>query len=173
LEAYGEYQRQLGKRIVFTNGCFDLLHVGHVTYLAEAAACGDVLVVGVNSDNSVRQLKGSGRPVIGEADRAALLAALACVDAVVVFEDSTPHRLLELLRPDVLIKGGTYSPDEVVGREVVAAYGGEIRVAGMVDGISTTKIVESIGSQSGAGDLLQFPTAEERQADGNWRRDAG
>ncbi len=157
LQAFGDCQRQLGRRIVFTNGCFDLLHVGHVTYLAEAAAHGDVLVVGVNSDASVRRLKGPSRPVIGESDRAALLAALACVDGVVVFDDDTPHRMLEQLRPDVLVKGGTYATHEVVGREVVEAYGGEIRVTGVVDGISTTKIVDSLGRKDVAHPTLALP----------------
>ena len=144
LVTFGRQQRRVGRKVVFTNGCFDLLHVGHVTYLADAAAMGDVLVVGVNSDASVRNLKGPGRPVISELDRGAMLAALACVDAVVVFDERTPHRLLEALRPDVLVKGGTYSPQEVVGREVVEAYGGKVRVTGVVDGISTTRIVQSL-----------------------------
>ena len=151
MAAFGQQQRRLGRKVVFTNGCFDLLHVGHVTYLAEAASYGDVLVVGVNSDASVRKLKGPTRPVITETDRAAMLAALACVDGVVVFEDSTPHRLLEALRPDVLVKGGTYAPSEVVGREVVEAYGGEIRVTSVVEGISTTRIVDSIGAAQSRG----------------------
>ena len=99
------------RTVVFTNGCFDLLHVGHVSYLSEAAALGDVLIVGVNSDASVRRLKGPSRPVIGETDRAAMLAALACVRYVVVFDEDTPHRLLEAIRPDVLVKGGTYTPE--------------------------------------------------------------
>ncbi len=157
LQAFGDCQRQLGRKIVFTNGCFDLLHVGHVTYLAEAAAHGDVLVVGVNSDASVRRLKGPSRPVISQSDRAALLAALACVDGVVVFDDDTPHRMLELLRPDVLVKGGTYATHEVVGREVVEAYGGEIRVTGVVDGISTTKIVASLGRKDVSQETLPLP----------------
>lgn len=139
-----EQLRKRGKRIVFTNGCFDLLHVGHVTYLAEAAALGDVLFVGLNSDASVSRLKGPQRPVINERDRAALLAALACVGHVVVFDEPTPHRLLRAIRPDVLVKGGTYTPDEVVGHELVESYGGRVCVTGMVDGISTTKIVESL-----------------------------
>ena len=139
-----EEHRRKGERIVFTNGCFDLLHVGHVTYLAQAKAMGDVLVVGVNSDAGVRRLKGPSRPVIAENDRAALLAAMSAVDYVVIFDEDTPHALLHALRPDVLVKGGTYQPHEVVGHEVVTAYGGEVRVAGMVDGISTTNIVESL-----------------------------
>lgn len=170
LARFGAYQRRLGRRVVFTNGCFDLLHVGHVTYLAEAAAQGDVLVVGVNSDASVRKLKGPSRPVISQSDRAALLAALACVDAVIVFEESTPHRLLELLRPDVLVKGGTYAPHEVVGREVVEAYGGEIRVTGVVDGISTTRIVESIGGRDCAPSVVPFPPeGNDRGEEDSWR----
>jgi D-beta-D-heptose 7-phosphate kinase/D-beta-D-heptose 1-phosphate adenosyltransferase len=136
--------RRRGEKIVFTNGCFDLLHVGHVTYLAEAAKLGDVLVVGVNSDHSVRRLKGSNRPVIGQADRAALLAALACVRYVVEFDDDTPCRLLDAIRPDVLVKGGNYAPDEVVGHEIVEAYGGTVCVTGLVEGISTTHILASL-----------------------------
>jgi D-beta-D-heptose 7-phosphate kinase/D-beta-D-heptose 1-phosphate adenosyltransferase len=141
-----EKARRQGKKVVFTNGCFDLLHVGHVTYLAEAAALGDVLIVGVNSDASVRRLKGAERPVIGERDRAALLAALAAVACVVVFDEETPHALLAAIRPDVLVKGGTYTPEQVVGHELVTAYGGEVRVTGVVDGISTTHILETIAT---------------------------
>ena len=136
--------RRLGDRIVLTNGCFDLLHVGHVTYLAQAKAMGDVLVVAVNSDAGVQRLKGPTRPVIRECDRAAMLAAMSAVDYVLIFDEDTPHGLLRALRPDVLVKGGTYQPHEVVGHEVVTAYGGEVRVAGLVDGISTTNIVECL-----------------------------
>lgn len=139
--------------------------MGHVTYLAEAASYGDVLVVGVNSDASVRSLKGPSRPVITQADRAAILAALACVDAVVIFEDGTPHRLLESLRPDVLVKGGTYAASEVVGREVVEAYGGEIRLTRVVDGISTTRIVDSIGGRDAGSSPCSLPANENRR----WR----
>ena len=139
-----------GQKIVFTNGCFDLLHVGHVTYLEEAAALGDVLIVGVNGDDSVRRLKGPQRPVISQADRAAMLAALACVDHVSVFDSDTPHPLLHAIRPDVLVKGGTYRVDEVVGHEFVASYGGQIAVTGMIDGVSTTRIVNSLTRQSAA-----------------------
>lgn len=144
LNAFGQQQRQLGRRIVFTNGCFDLLHIGHVTYLAEAAAMGDVLVVGVNSDTSVRRLKGPSRPVISQHDRAAMLAALECVDGVVVFDEDTPETMIQTLRPDVLVKGGTYTEDEIVGREIVESYGGQVCLAQVVDGISTTHIVTSL-----------------------------
>jgi D-beta-D-heptose 7-phosphate kinase/D-beta-D-heptose 1-phosphate adenosyltransferase len=141
--ALAEHRRR-GEKVVFTNGCFDLLHVGHVTYLAQAKALGDLLVVGVNSDAGVRRIKGPSRPVINEQDRAAMLAALAAVDYVVVFDEDTPHRMLHALKPDVLVKGGTYAPHEVVGHEIVTAYGGRVCVAGVVDGISTTNILASL-----------------------------
>ena len=141
-QAY-EYRRR-GKRIALTNGCFDLLHVGHVTYLEEAAAAGDVLIVAINSDRSVRALKGPERPVIAEHDRAGMLAALSCVDHVLIFDEATPHNLLQAIRPDVLIKGGTYRVDEVVGREIVESYGGRVQVAGVVPGISTTQILQNV-----------------------------
>ena len=150
LESFVAAHRSAGRKIVFTNGCFDLLHVGHVTYLQEAARLGDVLVVAVNGDASVRKLKGPTRPVIGQTDRAAMLAALGCVDHVVVFDDDTPCELLRRLRPDVLVKGGTYRAEEVVGREIVESYGGRVALAGVVDGISTTTIVESLGKQASA-----------------------
>lgn len=137
-------ERRAGRQVVFTNGCFDLLHVGHITYLQEAAALGDRLVVAVNSDASVRALKGPDRPVIAQHDRAAVLAALACVDYVVVFDEQTPLALLDELRPDVLVKGGTYSHDEVVGRELVESYGGRVAVTGMVADVSTSAIVRAV-----------------------------
>ncbi len=140
-ELAAEY-RTGGKTIVFTNGCFDLLHVGHVGYLQEAARLGDVLIVAVNSDAGVRRLKGPDRPVIGERDRSALLTELSCVDHVVIFDDDTPHELLRQLRPDVLVKGGTTT--EVVGHEVVEAYGGKVYTTDIVGASSTTQIVESI-----------------------------
>ncbi len=133
-----------GERVVLTNGCFDLLHYGHVQYLQEAREQGDRLVVAINSDASVRRLKGSSRPVIEQTQRAAMLAALGCVDYVVIFDEPTPHDLLRAIRPDLLVKGGTYSVDEVVGKEVVEEYGGAVAVLGLVDGLSTTRIVESI-----------------------------
>jgi D-beta-D-heptose 7-phosphate kinase/D-beta-D-heptose 1-phosphate adenosyltransferase len=143
----GEYRRR-GKSIVFTNGCFDLLHVGHVTYLEEAASHGDVLIVGVNSDQSVRRLKGPQRPIVGETDRAMMLASLGCVDHVVLFDEDTPHSLLAEIRPDVLVKGGDYAPHEVVGHEIVEAQGGRVEVTGIVPDVSTTQIVESVRQRS-------------------------
>jgi D-beta-D-heptose 7-phosphate kinase/D-beta-D-heptose 1-phosphate adenosyltransferase len=144
LEPLAEAYRRQRKTLVFTNGCFDLLHVGHVRYLCEAAQLGDILIVAVNSDASVRRLKGNDRPVITAADRAAMLAALACVGHVLIFEDDTPHDLLRRLRPDVLVKGGTYTPDEVVGKEIVEAYGGRVCVTGKSQGVSTTEIVAAV-----------------------------
>jgi D-beta-D-heptose 7-phosphate kinase/D-beta-D-heptose 1-phosphate adenosyltransferase len=134
--------RRAGRSIVFTNGCFDLLHVGHVTMLQEAAESGDVLVVAINSDDSVRRLKGTERPIIGEQDRARMLAALACVDHVLIFDDDTPERLLAEIRPEVLVKGGTTG--HIVGREIVEAYGGRIARTTTVPELSTTELVQRL-----------------------------
>jgi D-beta-D-heptose 7-phosphate kinase/D-beta-D-heptose 1-phosphate adenosyltransferase len=143
VEAVREHRRR-GRRIALTNGCFDLLHVGHVTYLQAARRRGDVLIVAINSDRSVRAIKGPQRPVIAQHDRAAMLAALACVDYVLVFDEPTPHALLAALQPDVLVKGGDYALDQVVGREVVESYGGEVCVTGHLPGVSTTRILERL-----------------------------
>ena len=132
-----------GKRVAFTNGCFDLLHVGHISYLQKAAAMGDLLVVGLNSDQSVRQLKGPKRPVICEADRAAILSALQCVDLVTIFDSLDPLNVIDLIRPDVLVKGGDYRLEEVIGRDLVEAYGGMVVIAPLVEGVSTTRILQS------------------------------
>jgi D-beta-D-heptose 7-phosphate kinase/D-beta-D-heptose 1-phosphate adenosyltransferase len=139
-----------GQRIVFTNGCFDLLHIGHVTFLQEAAELGDVLIVAINSDRGVRELKGPHRPVIDQQTRASMLAALTCVDYVLIFDEPTPHRMLDLLRPDVLVKGGT--TEEVVGREVVEAYGGEVYVLPATSDVSTTRILSEIQDSIGMTD---------------------
>ncbi|RYP39737.1 hypothetical protein DL767_002118 [Monosporascus sp. MG133] len=136
--------RSSGASIVFTNGCFDLLHAGHVRILEDSKALGDVLVVGLNSDESVRELKGSGRPVMGEEQRALCLAALGCVDFVVVFSDPTPLALIENIRPDVLVKGADYAKSQVVGADVVESYGGRVELLPLYEGISTTKILESM-----------------------------
>lgn len=136
--------RTAGRSLVFTNGCFDLLHVGHVSYLEQARALGDVLIVAVNSDDSVRRLKGPTRPVIPAEQRAALLAALACVDHVLIFEEATPHALLEAIRPDVLVKGGT--TPEIVGREIVERYGGRVCRFDQNWQVSTTSIVARLQS---------------------------
>jgi len=144
LRALLEKERARGRRIVFTNGCFDVLHRGHTSYLRQAKRLGDVLVVAVNSDAGVRRLKGPGRPVNPEEDRAAVLAALDCVDHVIVFDTDTPTPLLELLHPDVYAKGGDYSADMLAEAEVVRGYGGEVRILDYVADHSTTSIVERI-----------------------------
>lgn len=134
-----------GQKVVFTNGCFDLLHAGHVSYLQEAAHEGDCLIVAVNSDESVRRLsKGPDRPLFSEEYRAQMLAALEAVDYVIVFAEDTPHALLRALRPDVLVKGGTYQEQEIVGREVVQEYGGRVQAMGAMPGLSTTEIVQRL-----------------------------
>jgi D-beta-D-heptose 7-phosphate kinase/D-beta-D-heptose 1-phosphate adenosyltransferase len=142
------YRRQ-GKRVVLTNGCFDLVHAGHAAYLEEAKTLGDVLVVAVNDDVSVRRLKGQGRPVVPQAERMALLAALACVDHVLLFAADTPHEVLRRVRPDVLVKGGDYTVDEVVGREVVVEQGGQVHVTGKHTGLSTTHLIATVRQPTG------------------------
>ena len=144
LPCLAEYRTQ-GKSIVFTNGCFDLLHVGHVATLTQAAGLGDVLVVGVNTDASVRRLKGPTRPVIPEQQRAQMIAALAGVTHVVLFDEATPHRLLDAIRPDVLAKGGTTG--DIIGREIVEAYGGQVVRLDEVPEISTTRVLAKITSE--------------------------
>lgn len=136
--------REEGRRLVFTNGCFDILHVGHARYLQRARALGDALIVAINSDRSVRALKGEGRPVVNEDERAEMLAALACVDFVTVFEEESPRRLIGELLPDVLVKGGDYALDEIHGREEVEAAGGQVLALPFVEGASTTNIIEKI-----------------------------
>lgn len=132
--------KEKGETVVFTNGCFDILHRGHLTYLQQAAALGDHLIIGLNSDNSVRKLKGAERPVNGEEDRAFMLASLRCVDDVVIFGEDTPEKLLSHLRPDILVKGGDYRVEEVAGRQ----YAGKVEILPFVDGYSTTKLIWKI-----------------------------
>lgn len=138
-----------GEKVVFTNGCFDILHVGHVTYLEKARNLGKHLIVGLNTDVSVRRLKGETRPLVHELDRARVLAALACVDAVVLFDQDTPTELIEQIRPDILVKGGDYTPEQVAGRE----YAGEVRIIDFEDGYSTTGVVEKIANMVKEGKL--------------------
>lgn len=136
--------RQIGKRVVFTNGCFDLLHVGHVRYLEQARALGDALILGLNSDASVRRLKGASRPLIGESERAQIMAALRAVDYVTLFDEDMPLRLIEAVRPDVLTKGADYQREEVVGYDLVESWGGKVELIDLVEGSSTSKIIERI-----------------------------
>ncbi|MBI5420515.1 MAG: D-glycero-beta-D-manno-heptose 1-phosphate adenylyltransferase [Deltaproteobacteria bacterium] len=144
--------RREGKRIVFTNGCFDILHAGHARYLLRAAALGDVLVVGLNGDASVRRLKGEGRPVQKESDRAYLLASLSCVSYVVIFREDTPAALVERVAPHVLVKGGDWKGKEIAGADFVRARGGSVRTIPFLAGRSTTSIIRRaarIGGESG------------------------
>jgi D-beta-D-heptose 7-phosphate kinase/D-beta-D-heptose 1-phosphate adenosyltransferase len=133
-----------GKRVVFTNGCFDLLHVGHLRYLEEARSLGDILVVGVNSDRSVQGLKGPRRPILPLAERMEILSGLECVDYVTFFEEPTPLELITLLKPRVLVKGGDWSKETIVGREVVEGLGGEVVVLPFSEGNSTSNLIEAI-----------------------------
>jgi D-beta-D-heptose 7-phosphate kinase/D-beta-D-heptose 1-phosphate adenosyltransferase len=141
-----ESRRRLGQRVAFTNGCFDVLHAGHVQYLQEARAQADLLVVGLNSDASVRGLKGDGRPVNPAEARAAVLAALQAVDYVTVFDEPTPLELIQAVRPDVLVKGADYRKDQVVGAAFVESYGGRVHLAGLRQGYSTTRLLQRLGA---------------------------
>lgn len=135
-----------GKRCVFTNGCFDLIHVGHVRYLSAARALGDFLIVAVNSDKSVRTLKGNKRPIMPQRDRLEVLAAFSCVDTLLLFTGATPKRLIAALKPDILVKGGDWPLDEIVGRALVEQRGGKVVRIKTVGGASTTSLIEKIAS---------------------------
>lgn len=148
--------RSQGKRIVFTNGCFDILHAGHVLYLEQAKAMGDYLIVGLNSDSSVGRLKGKNRPVVPQRERSLVLAALESVDYVVLFEQDTPYELIKLIQPDVLVKGGDWQPEDIVGSDIVLEQGGEVRSLAYQKGLSTTSIIERIIKS------LQSPKTEEK-----------
>lgn len=136
--------RLTGKKIVFTNGCFDILHAGHIASLTEAAQHGDVLIVGVNADESVKGLKGAGRPLNSEKNRALLIASLAVVDGVIIFSEDTPHELILAIRPDVLVKGGDYKIEEIAGAKEVLSWGGQVFINPIVEGFSTSGIIHKI-----------------------------
>lgn len=136
--------RSAGKTVVFTNGCFDILHRGHVEYLAQASDLGDKLIVGLNTDASVKRLKGESRPVNDELSRALLLSALQFVDAVVLFDDDTPYGLIKQVQPDILVKGNDYKPEEIVGYDIVTAKGGKVLTIDLVEGFSTTNVIKRI-----------------------------
>ena len=141
--------RSQGKSVVFTNGCFDLLHRGHVHVLREAKACGDLLITGINSDKSVKQIKGPARPVLPESDRSELLAALEMVDYVVLFDEPDPYQVISAIRPDVLVKGGDWGGEKIVGADLVEEAGGRIVVIPYIKGFSTTEIIERIKNLDG------------------------
>src|SRR5512137_773066 len=136
--------RRSGRRLVFTNGCFDLLHAGHVRYLNQARSLGDALIVGLNSDDSVHALKGEGRPLVPEGERAEVLAALACIDYIFIFDDPTPGRVIDAIVPDVLVKGADWGISEIVGRDTVEKAGGVVRNIPLVEGSSTTDIIRKV-----------------------------
>ncbi|MCW3128025.1 MAG: D-beta-D-heptose 1-phosphate adenosyltransferase [Bacteroidetes bacterium] len=141
LESRLHHWRAVGNRIVFTNGCFDILHRGHVELLAECRSYGDYVIVGLNADASVHKLKGEGRPINDQLSRASVLASLSFVDAVIIFDQDTPLELITFIRPDILVKGGDYKVEEIVGANVVRANGGEVKIVPLVKGFSTTNII--------------------------------
>ena len=133
-----------GKKIVFTNGCFDIIHAGHVEYLQEAAKLGDILIIGLNSDSSVKRLKGKNRPINSQIDRAKVLSGLETVSYIVIFEDDTPYKLIDHIKPDVLVKGGDWQPEMIVGADIVLASGGSIRSLSYKEGHSTSSIINKM-----------------------------
>jgi D-beta-D-heptose 7-phosphate kinase/D-beta-D-heptose 1-phosphate adenosyltransferase len=144
IESYVREQRAAGRRIVFTNGVFDLLHPGHVRYLQEARSLGDLLIVGINADESVRRNKGAERPITSQDERAELVAALKCVDAAVIFGEDTPAEIIRLVQPDILAKGADWPADQIVGRDTVEARGGRVVLVPVEQGYSTTSLIERI-----------------------------
>lgn len=144
LEAILANLKKVGKKTVFSNGCFDLIHSGHVLYLEEAARLGDILIIGLNSDASVRRLKGESRPVNSQTDRTLVLAALESVDYVVIFEEDTPYNLIRAILPDILVKGGDWKPEQIVGSDIVLNNGGKVLSLSFREGISTTGILEKL-----------------------------
>ncbi len=149
LQAELKRWRLKNKKIVFTNGVFDIVHQGHIASLSEAASCGDILIVGVNADASVKRLKGDSRPVNDENSRALLLAALVMTDAVIVFEEDTPYKLITSIMPDVLVKGGDYTIEQIVGAKEVIANGGVVKIVPILEGFSTTGIIERMRNTAG------------------------
>jgi D-beta-D-heptose 7-phosphate kinase/D-beta-D-heptose 1-phosphate adenosyltransferase len=144
LDGFFSEARAQGKRIVFTNGCFDIIHPGHVKYLEQSKKLGDILVVGLNSDDSVKRLKGPSRPVNNEEDRSIVLSALRCIDYVTIFNEDTPYEIISIIKPDVLVKGGDYSFETIVGADIVTALGGDVVVIPLVEGKSTTSIIKKM-----------------------------
>jgi rfaE bifunctional protein nucleotidyltransferase chain/domain len=146
IELHDQIQKWRADRkiIVFTNGCFDIIHRGHIEYLIQAKSLGDMLIIGLNSDTSVKVLKGENRPYMNQNDRAFILAHLKPVDAVSIFEEETPYNLIDIVRPDFLVKGGDYKPEQVVGRDIVESYGGEVVIIPYISGYSSSQIIDKI-----------------------------
>jgi D-beta-D-heptose 7-phosphate kinase/D-beta-D-heptose 1-phosphate adenosyltransferase len=152
LKAEVDRLKREGKKIVFTNGCFDILHAGHTRYLREARKLGDVLILALNSDSSVRSIKGPMRPIVPEAERAEVVAALESVDYVTVFDEMTPLELIEFLRPDVIVKGGDWAEKDIVGAESVRKWGGRVAIMPEIEGASTTNIIDKVLQVYRSGD---------------------
>ena len=133
-----------GEKIVFTNGCFDIIHAGHIKYLYEASELGDILIIGLNSDESVKKLKGKNRPINSELDRATVLSSLTIIDYIVIFQEDTPYKLIEHIKPDILVKGGDWKPEEIVGSDIVMKNGGIVKSLIFKEGFSTTDLIEKI-----------------------------
>lgn len=150
IEALGDALHHKGKKIVFTNGCFDILHAGHVLYLKSAKELGDILVLGLNSDASVARLKGSTRPIVNQEERSIVLAGLEAIDYICIFTEDTPLRLITLLKPDVLVKGGDWSVDQIVGADFVLNHGGKVQSLQFVPGLSSSSIIERVISRLNA-----------------------
>lgn len=144
MQAIRKKLKDENKKVVFTNGCFDILHAGHVDYLTKAKACGDVLIVAINSDASVKKIKGKNRPIVPQSERAFILSALKAVDYVTLFDEETPHEIISKLIPDVLIKGADWSVENIVGRDIVEANGGEVKTIEFVNNQSTTNIIKEV-----------------------------
>tara|TARA_B100000579_G_C22814484_1_gene847050 strand:+ start:952 stop:1449 length:498 start_codon:yes stop_codon:yes gene_type:complete len=140
--------RKESRKLVFTNGCFDILHSGHVRYLQTASGFGDILILGLNSDSSIRKLKGSLRPIMNQDDRAYILSAIKAIDCIVIFDEETPAKLIQTICPDVLVKGGDYLPEDVVGNDTVSENGGIVKIVPYVEGKSTSEIIKTIWEQS-------------------------
>lgn len=139
-----EHLKKDGKIIVFTNGCFDILHSGHIRYLYDAKRLGDILIIGLNSDSSIKRIKGEKRPIVNEWERAYILSALEMVDFIVIFDEDTPYELIKSIKPDILVKGGDWDIDKIVGKDIVESYGGKVLNIPFVEGRSTTNIIERI-----------------------------
>lgn len=147
LNHYLSIYRFKEQKIIFTNGCFDLIHRGHIEYLARAANLGDILIIGLNTDDSVKKIKGPGRPIQDEYSRAMILSSMVFVNHVILFEEETPYELIKSVQPDILIKGGDYKPEEVVGYDLVKARGGQVMVIDLIKGLSTTGIINKLSSR--------------------------
>jgi len=138
------FYRFRNQKVVFTNGCFDIIHLGHIKYLSQAADLGNILIIGLNSDSSVNKIKGHDRPVLDQKSRALTLAAFSFVNNIVLFDEETPYKLIKKISPDILVKGGDYKPEEIVGYDIVKDYGGEVKILDFIKGYSTSGIIEKI-----------------------------